>query len=218
MSSTHQISILVADDHPVVLHGLVSLLAAQRDFRLVASCSDGLAAVEKIREFDPDLAVLDIAMPRLDGLDVLSMISSGHATKVIFLSAAATDEQILIAIARGAKGIMLKETVVDDLISCVREVATGGLWLPPGVVEGALERETGRRLQSDRISQSLTIREREVMKWVSEGLTNKEVAGRLGLSEGTVKIHLHNIYEKVGVPNRTALTALAIAYRNQLAM
>jgi DNA-binding NarL/FixJ family response regulator len=208
----------VADDHPVVLHGLGSLLAAQSDLLVVASCADGEAAVQAVQRYEPDVAVLDIAMPRLDGLDALAMIVARHATKVILLSATATDEQVLIAIARGAKGIMLKETAVDDLINCVREVAAGGLWLPPALVEAALERETGRRLQTDRISQSLTIREREVMKQVSEGLTNKEVASRLGLSEGTVKIHLHNIYEKVGVPNRTALTALAIAYRNQLAM
>lgn len=218
MNSAAQISVLVADDHPVVLHGLVSLLAAQSNLLVVASCADGEAAVQAVEKYEPDVAVLDIAMPRLDGLDALAMIAARYATKIIFLSATATDEQILIAIARGAKGIMLKETAIDDLINCVREVAAGGLWLPPALVEAALERETGRRLQTDRISQSLTIREREVMKQVSEGLTNKEVANRLGLSEGTVKIHLHNIYEKVGVPNRTALTALAIAYRNQLAI
>jgi RNA polymerase sigma factor (sigma-70 family) len=214
MNTTRKTSVLVADDHPVVLHGVTAMLGSQPDLTIVAACSDGASAAERIRSLTPDVAVLDIAMPKLNGLDVLSsVVADGGLTKVIFLTATATDDQLLAAVARGAKGIMLKDTVPDDLVRCVREVIGGGQWLPAEIVDAALEREIGRRLQTERITQMLTEREREVMRHVAEGLSNKEVGKRLGLSEGTVKIHLHNIYEKVGVPNRTALTALAVTHR-----
>ena len=216
MSQTRKFTVLVADDHPVVLHGVASMLGAHSHLDIVATRSDGSSAAEAIRALAPDIAVLDIAMPELNGLDVLSsIVTAGGTTKVIFLTATATDEQLLAAVARGAKGIMLKDTAPDDLVRCVMEVANGGQWLPPEIVDLALEREIGRRIQTDRLTQALTHREREVMRHVSEGVSNKEVAKRLGLSEGTVKIHLHNIYEKLGVPNRTALTALAVTYRQQ---
>jgi two-component system, NarL family, nitrate/nitrite response regulator NarL len=211
-------SIVVADDHPVVLHGVADLLRSQGDFKIVAMCHDGLSAISAIRTSRPDLAVLDIAMPGKTGLEVLTAIATdGAATKVIFLTATATNSQILTAIARGAKGVLLKDTAPQDLISCVREVAAGKDWLPTAIVDAALEQETGRRLQREIIEGSLTDREREVMRLVAEGLANKEVGRRLGVSEGTVKIHLHKIYEKLGVPNRTALAAVAIAHRDDLA-
>lgn len=214
MNKLRKTSVLVADDHPVVLQGVKAMLGSLPDVEIVAACSDGASAAECIRALSPDLAVLDIAMPKLNGLDVLStIVADGRSTKVIFLTATAADDQLLAAVARGAKGIMLKDTVPDDLLKCVREVINGGQWLPPELVDAALEREIGRRLQTERMTQILTDREREVMRHVAEGLSNKEVGKRLGLSEGTVKIHLHNIYEKVGVPNRTALTALAVAHR-----
>jgi len=216
MNQRRKTSILVADDHPVVLHGVTAMLSTQPDWSIVAACSDGAAASERIRSLAPEIAVLDIAMPKLNGLDVLSgIVADGGITKVIFLTATATDDQLLAAVARGAKGIMLKDTVPDDLVKCVREVINGGQWLPVNIVDVALEREIGRRLQTERMTQSLTEREREVMRHVAEGISNKEVGKRLGLSEGTVKIHLHNIYEKVGVPNRTALTALAMTHRGE---
>jgi two-component system, NarL family, nitrate/nitrite response regulator NarL len=110
------ISIVLADDHPVVLHGMAGILRAQPDINVVALCGDGIAAAEAIRRFVPDIAVLDIRMPGLNGLDVLSSITSdGLATKVIFLSAAATDDQILTAITRGAKGVMLKDIAPESL-------------------------------------------------------------------------------------------------------
>jgi two-component system nitrate/nitrite response regulator NarL len=217
MTIARKTTILVADDHPVVLHGVTALLNAQADLTVVAACSDGAAAAEQIRVLKPDIAVLDVAMPELNGIEVLSsVVSDGGMTKIIFLTATATDDQLLAAVARGAKGIMLKDTVPDDLVKCLREVIKGDTWLPPDVVDAALEREIGRRVQTERMTKLLTDRERQVMLQVAEGLANKEVGKRLKLSEGTVKIHLHNIYEKLGVPNRTALTALAVAHRSKL--
>ncbi len=212
------ISIVLADDHPVVLQGMASILRSQPDINVVALCEDGIAAAKAIRLFVPDIAVLDISMPGLNGLDVLSGITSdGLATKVIFLSATATDGQILTAIiTRGAKGIMLKDIAPESLANCVRQVAKGRQWFPADVVDAAMEREMGRRVQSKQLVQTLTPRERQVVVSLCEGKSNKMIARQLNLTEGTVKVHLSNIYNKLGVANRTALTALTIVHRDQL--
>jgi two-component system nitrate/nitrite response regulator NarL len=213
-----RLSILVADDHPVVLRGLVDVLQSSGRMKVIATCADGLSAIDAIRKLAPDVAVLDIAMPSFPGLEILESIATeGSKTKVVFLTASIADDQILAAISHGAKGIMFKDSAPEDLIDCVRKVAGGGTWFVPDLIDAALERESGRRLRVERIRQALTIREREVMALVAEGLANKEVARRLALSEGTVKIHLHNIYQKIGVANRTALTAFTLAHATELA-
>jgi two-component system nitrate/nitrite response regulator NarL len=213
------ISIVVADDHPVVLHGLADLLRANSDMNVVALCSDGATALEAIRKWSPDVAVLDILMPGLTGLDVLTRIVADRlATKVVFLTATASDRQLVRAVSEGAQGIVLKEEALSELIQCIWAVAEGRLWLPLAVINAAVERETKRRSTSQILTQLLTIREREVVLLIADGLSNKEVARRLQLSEGTVKIHLHNIYQKLQVNNRTALAALAIAHRDDLVL
>ena len=212
----NSISIVVADDHPVVLHGVAGVLRIQADMTILAACTDGASAVNGIQQFAPDVAVLDIAMPSVSGLDVLSSVTaSGLDTKVIFLTALATDDQILTAIANGAKGIVLKDAAFESLVACVREVAAGRQWFPVDLVETALRRDTQHRAESRRFVQRLTEREQEIVLLVAEGLSNKEIARRINLTEGTIKIHLHNIYDKLEVPNRTALTALAITYQHQ---
>jgi two-component system nitrate/nitrite response regulator NarL len=217
MTNPRPISIVLADDHPVVLHGMASILRSQADMTLVALCDDGAAASKAIRKHEPDVAVLDIGMPGLNGLDVLASITAdGHATKIVFLTAAASDGQILMAITRGAKGIMFKDMAPDSLVQCVRQVAAGQQWFPTDVVDAATERELGRRVESERLFQTLTLRERQVVVTLCEGQSNKQIARQLELTEGTVKIHLHNIFEKLGVTNRTALAALAIVHRDRL--
>jgi len=207
------LSVVVADDHPVVLHGIVDVLQSCGNMKVIAACGDGLSAVDAILKLAPDVAVLDISMPGLIGLEILASIAAEKSeTKVVFLTASISDDQIVTAISRGAKAIMFKDSAPEDLIDCVRTVAAGGTWFVPDLVDAALERETGRRLEVERIRQIVTTREREVMLLVAEGLCNKLVARRLAISEGTVKIHLHNIYQKIGVANRTALTAFALAH------
>jgi DNA-binding NarL/FixJ family response regulator len=213
----HSISIVLADDHPVVLHGVADILRAEPDMNVLAACSDGTAAVQSIRQFAPDIAVLDIAMPGLNGLEVLAdIVADGFKTKVVFLTAVATDHHVLAAIANGAKGIVLKDAAPDSLVDCVRDIAAGKQWFPTDVVEAALKRDARRRAESDHFIRKLTTREQQIVVLVAEGLPNKNIARRIGLTEGTVKIHLHNIYGKLEVPNRTALTALAIAYQYRL--
>ena len=209
--------VVLADDHPVVLSGLRMLLEADRSITVIAAYSNGAAALQSIRDHKPEVAVLDIYMPDLTGLDVLQAIEEDQIpTRVVFLTASATDDQIVTAIARGARGILLKDTAPETLLECLHKVAAGDRWLPPELVDAALEREAGRRLRGDQIEDLLTAREREVLLLVAEGLSNKEIARRINLSDGTVKIHLHNIYQKLGTPNRTAVAVLALTYRDRL--
>jgi two-component system, NarL family, nitrate/nitrite response regulator NarL len=210
------ISIVVADDHPAVLHGVIDVLTSNSDMTVVAACSDGVAALKAIRQLAPTVAVLDISMPGLSGLDVLAGISGERcATKAVLLTATASEGQLLTAIAHGAKGIVLKEAALPELVQCVRRVAAGGHWLPSDLINAALERRGGCQ-SAGRVAESLTNRERQIVLMVAGGLSNKDVGRRLDLSEGTVKVHLHNVYGKLGVNNRTALAAMAITHPEDL--
>jgi two-component system, NarL family, nitrate/nitrite response regulator NarL len=206
------VSVVVADDHPVVLRGITEILQAQPDISVVAACSCGKDATAAIQQFAPDVAVLDIVMPDINGLDVLSSIERhGSKTKVVILSAVATEDRVLAAMTRGAKGLLFKDAAPDNLVDCVREVARGKLWFPNDPIGAAREHETGRQSDSKGSIGALTLRERQIALLVSEGLTDKLVAEQLNLAESTVKSHLHHIYKKLGVPNRTALSARARA-------
>jgi DNA-binding NarL/FixJ family response regulator len=210
-----QISVVVADDHPVVLHGITEILWAQPDINVVAACGTDRAATDAIQQFAPDVAVLDIVMPDLNGLDVLSSIErQGFKTRVVILTGAATEDRVLAAMTRGAKGLLFKDAVPDDLVDCVREVAKGKLWFPNDPVGAAREHETGRQADSKCSIGELTPRERQITLLVSEGLADKLVAEQLNLAESTVKSHLHHIYKKLGIPNRTALSVLASTRRD----
>ena len=132
---------------------------------------------------------------------------------VVILTAVATEDRVLAAMTRGAKGLLFKDAVPDDLVNCVREVARGKLWFPNDPVGAAREHETGRQADSKYSIGELTPRERQITLLVSDGLADKLVAERLNLAEGTVKSHLHHIYKKLGIPNRTALSVLSSTHR-----
>ena len=206
-----KIKIIIADDHPIVLRGLASLLSAEPDFTLAATCQDGIAALEAIRTHLPDIAILDLRMPGLSGLEVLAyVIEEGLPTKTVFLTATTTDRHVLVAITRRAHGLLMKENASDELVACLRAVSAGKRWIAPEIIKAALNGETGFLAEVAPALRSLSTREREVMDLVAGGLSNKEVAAKLNLTEGTVKIHLHSIFNKTGVANRTALAALAL--------
>jgi DNA-binding NarL/FixJ family response regulator len=207
------ISVVVADHHPIVLEGVVRVLRMHGDLNVVAACSEGLSAAQAIHEFRPDMAVLDLVMPGMSGLDILSTIATrAYETKVIFFTASMLDKQLVTAIAHGACGLLMKDVAVENIVKCVRDVAAGQKWIPANIVGAALEREEGRH----DLIQQLTVRERQIILWISEGLSNKGIGRQLNLSEGTVKTHLNHIYSKLKVPNRTALNALAIAFQTDL--
>ena len=212
------VSIVVADDHPVVLRGLVTLLSEDETFRVIARCTNGSEAIEAIRTHKPDLALLDMNMPGLHGLQILkAVVAENLATRIIFLAASLSDREIVAATAGAPMASSLKNRQPDTLIRCLHAVAAGQKWFPADLVDGALERTLEQHAQIARVEKLLTRREIEVMLRVSDGLSNKEVGSQLNISEGTVKIHLHSIYHKVGISNRTSLANFAIAYRDRLA-
>ncbi|MBL0408381.1 response regulator transcription factor [Microvirga aerilata] len=206
--------VILADDHPVFLNGLRALLQTDPMFEIVAVCPDGKSALQAILESKPDLAILDVSMPGCTGVEVLAELSDRDlTTRVILLTASAGDGEIVEAVARGVYGLMLKDAAADTLLDCMRSVAVGRRWLPPDLVGAAVKREEDNRAKVSQLDNALTSREREIVTLVAEGQSNKEIARKLGLADGTVKIHLHRIYNKLGVSNRTSLTALALNYR-----
>src|SRR3954452_6424439 len=200
---------VLADDHPLVLNGLRALLRSEPGVEVVAAAPDGAIALELIRAHEPHMAVLDINMPRLSGLDVLEALEQdGLATRVVLLTGSATDEQIATAVERGAWGLLLKESAPGTLIACLKAVAAGQRWLPEELVAPAIRRAAERRATDVWPERVLTAREYEIARLVAQGLSNKHIAHALAISEGTVKIHLHNTYEKLGSVNRTSLAVL----------
>jgi two-component system, NarL family, nitrate/nitrite response regulator NarL len=209
--------VVIADRHPVVVHGLMSLLGAENDFKVVASCNDGRKCLQAIRDLSPDIALLDIFMPGLTGLDILAAATSEHLpTRIVFLTASAEDRDLIIAAARGAYGVVLKEAAPDVLVHCLRQVAAGRRLLPLANTESPRMQEfpTGN-VTSENVLTVLTDRERQIMHLVSEGLSNKEVGRQLNISDGTIKVHLHHIYQKLAISNRTALAALAFSHHEE---
>ena len=207
------VRLVIADDHPVVLKGLISFL---RDhFDLVASCANGEECLKAIRAFEPDVALIDMNMPMPNGLAILRTVTREiPCTRIVLLAASLSDREIDAAIAGGAFGVMLKEAAPEALIDCVRSVAADHKWLPR-LEDEAADRARQRCEEVARLDDALTQREREVMRLVSGGLSNKQVGRKLNVTEGTVKVHLSSIYEKLGVNNRTTLANLARTYLDQ---
>lgn len=204
------ITLVLADDHPIVLDALQSLFSLQPDFQVVGRCLNGEDAMEQLTRHRPDILVLDLRMPNGDGLEVLrDMARLNLDTRVVVLTAAVSDDDVLEAIRLGIRGLVLKESAPKTLVECVRRVHAGGQYIEPRFLTRALDaaqqRDTGRR----EVESLLTPRERQILRMVADGLRNKEIAGQLDISEGTVKIHLHNIYEKVNLDSRVELALYA---------
>jgi two-component system nitrate/nitrite response regulator NarL len=209
------VSLIIADDHPVVRQGLMALLREHPRFNVVETCGNGTETIEVIRRLSPDLALVDMNMPGHKGLEVLDTVNAERLpTRLVFLAASLSDREILIAVAGGAFGIMLKESAPETLIACLQAVAGGKRWLPEDIVDPAVQRARERQAQAGH--GVLTEREREVLLLVADGLSNKEVARRLNIAEGTVKMHLYAIYQKISVNNRTALANWARQHRDEL--
>ena len=200
------VHLALADDHPIVLDGLESLFRLEPDFQVVARCINGEETLVAVRRHRPDILILDLRMPRGDGLEILRTLRREKLpTKVVLLAAALEEDEILDALRLGVRGVVLKELAPQLLVECVRKVHAGEQWLEKQlssrVLETLLRREAGGRAASS----VLTPREIEIVRMVASGLRNRELARRLGVTEGTVKIHLHNIYKKLKVQNRLEL-------------
>ena len=209
--------VVLADDHPLVLSGLRSLIASDPRLTVVAVCEDGEAALQAIREHRPAIAVLDLNMPKRDGLNVLGIVAVEQpATRVVLLAAAIGDGDLYTAVERGVCGVVLKDAAPDTLMDCLRGVAAGRRWLPAELVDAALTREVARHRRAESVAALLTVRERQIALMVGEGRSNKDIARDLNLSEGTVKIHLHHIFQKLGVSSRAGLNSEISRYRDRL--
>jgi DNA-binding NarL/FixJ family response regulator len=204
------VSLVLADDHPIVLDGLERLFGVQEDFVIVARCRDGAETLRAVRQHRPDVLVLDIRMPEPDGLAILRELQGeGLPTRIVLLTAELDEDDVLEAVRLGVRGVVLKEMAPQMLVDCVRKVAAGEQWIERRSLTRALDRMLRREAGLREVTSVLTPREIEIVRLVAEGLRNQAIGERLNISEGTVKVHLHNIYEKLGIDGRVALTHYA---------
>lgn len=202
MSPERKIRILVADDHFVVRSGLVSVIHAEPDMKVVAEAADGVQAIEQFRRHHPDLALLDLRMPVKNGNEAIETIRREfpHA-RILVLTAFSGDEDIHRALQAGAQGYVLKSATGDGLVPAIRAVAAGEPWIP---------RDVATRLAMRNAFEPLTARELQVLREAARGRANKEIAAALAISEHTVKDHLKSILAKLNVADRTEAVTAAV--------
>jgi two-component system nitrate/nitrite response regulator NarL len=207
-------SVVIADRYPVVLLGLSAVLAAHRDFNIVASCSDGTSCIEALRKLAPNIAILDVSMPGVTGLEILSIVNSENlSTRLVFLTASDEDSDLVMSAAADGYSVIPKDVAPEVLVQSLRQIAEGQRLLPLLSSEQAISR--GQSAITGNALTTLTDRERQIMRLVSEGLSNKEIGRRLNIADGTIKVHLHNIFQKLEISNRTVLAALAISQNDR---
>lgn len=193
---------MVADDHHVVRQGLVALLKTVSGLQVVAEAADGKEAMDRFDEFQPDVTLMDLRMPRVGGVDAVAQIRRKHPTaRIIVLTTFDGDEDIYRALQAGAKGYLLKGIFGEELIDAIRVVHAGKTRIPPAVAERLAERMGGP---------ALTSRELDVLKAIVAGRSNKEIATDLSISEATVKTHVNSIFSKLGVVDRTQAATTAL--------
>ena len=199
------IRILLVDDHAVVREGIRALLEEQPDMRIVGEAGNGDDALLQLAAIAPDVVVLDMKMPGMPAVQTIAEIKRLHACHVLVFTSYAEDSQVRDALSAGATGYLLKDTLRDDLVRAVREVAAGRAWLHPQAQRQMLD--WMRRPPSP--IEGLTARERSVLVLLAEGLSNKHIARRLDLTEGTVKGYVSQVLDKLGVADRTQAALLA---------
>jgi DNA-binding NarL/FixJ family response regulator len=206
------VSILLADDHQVVRLGVKTLLEAEPDFKVVGEASNGLEAKTLVERLRPDILVLDLMMPGLNGMEVTRQVKQfAPQTRIIILSMQATEAYVLEALRNGASGYVLKQADMSELIQAIRQVMEGRDYLSPEFTQRAIEAYRDKaEAASSNLYDSLTAREREVFQMAAEGLTTAEIAERLFLSPRTVEMHRGNLMRKLGLRNQTELVRYAI--------
>src|SRR5437773_3490817 len=216
------IRIVIADDHPIFRDGLRKLLMLEEDFRVVAEARDGKEVLEVLDEHQPDILLLDLKMPGLDGLTALQKLQNSRTkTKVIVLTASEDKNQFVQAMKLGTSGIVLKQTATELLIKSIRKVHAGEIWLDSHTTAAVIRQFVANDVETpvpspltapprERERSPLSQREREIVALVAQGFKNKEMAEKMFISEQTVKNHLHNIFDKLGVSDRLELALYAI--------
>ncbi len=214
-----KIRIVVADDHPIFRDGLCKLLALEEDFEVVAQASDGREVLDVLQQHEPDILLLDLKMPGLDGLATLQRLQAvRNRTRVIVLTASDDKNEFVQAMKLGTSGIVLKQTATELLIKSIRKVHAGEIWLDSHTTAAVIRQFVAAEenpipqmaAPRDRERSPLSQREREIVALVAQGFKNKEMAEKMFISEQTVKNHLHNIFDKLGVSDRLELALYAI--------
>lgn len=207
---TEKIRILIADDHAIVREGLRALLATEPDLELVAEAIDGIQAVTKARALMPDVILLDLMMPRMDGVEAIVEIKKdwGEA-RIIVLTSFSDDEKVFSAIRSGALGYLLKDSSPQDLLHAIHTVANGEGFLSPSIASKVM-REINQPPKLPPTKDPLTERENEILQLVAQGLTNDQIAEKLVVSERTVRTHVSNILAKLQLANRTQAALYAL--------
>jgi DNA-binding NarL/FixJ family response regulator len=186
---------MVTDDHPIVREGLVALINRRSDMRVIAEASNGRQAVEKYFEQTPDVALLDLRMPVMDGFEaVIAICEKDPSARLVVVTSYQCEEDVYRALRSGAQGYVLKDSSVEELVDCIRAVASGKTWIPPQV---------GAKLAKHLAYDALTARETEVLQAVTAGKSNKEIGAACNITEATVKVHVTHILEKLKVTGRT---------------
>lgn len=214
MNTTPKIRILIVDDHPIVRQGLRTFMELQTDFEVIGEAGDGLAAVEITRTLHPDIVLMDLVMPRMDGITAIQTIKSlGLSTRLIALTSFTEDDKVFPAIQAGASSYLLKDVAPDALADAIRGVHHGEARLHPDIARKLMDQVMQRGASAPApTSADLTEREVEVMRWVARGKTNAEIANGLVISEKTVKTHVSNILNKLALADRTQLAIYALKH------
>jgi DNA-binding NarL/FixJ family response regulator len=200
-------NLVLVDDHPLMLAGLTQLLRAEPEFDILATCGSVEEGLDAVSKYQPDVLVLDLKLGEGDGLSLLSHLAGTSRPAVVILTASEDENIWLEAAQRGARGIVLKATAPRVLEDCLRAVHRGETWLNVGGVDLS-NRLTQREAAEAELEQALTPRELEVVKLVAAGADNQEISDRLSISLGTVKIHLHHVYDKLRLSGREELLKL----------
>jgi DNA-binding NarL/FixJ family response regulator len=205
------VRVLVADDHEVARHGIVRMLETQPDIVVVAEAADGPEALARARQLRPDVILVDVHMPGMSGLEVIETLEAeALGVRPVILTTFARDDLIFEGIRAGARGFLLKDVSAEELARAVRTVNAGQSLLQP-VVATRLVEQIGRQARGVPERETLTARERDVLKLLADGARNKEISAGLGISHGTVRFHIGNVFQKLGVSSRTEAVRVALS-------
>jgi DNA-binding NarL/FixJ family response regulator len=212
VGKTEPVTIVLAEDHHIVRRGLRALLQSEPDFRIIGEASDGLEATEMVERLQPDVLVLDMVMPTINGLEVIQRVRRySPKTRIVVLSMYENEAYVVGALRAGAKAYVLKRSTSEELVHAVREAAVGGFYLSSHLAERAIEAYIGKAEDTGGNSYSkLTAREREVLQLAAEGRTSPQIAERLYISRRTAETHRANIMRKLGLRTKTDLIRYAL--------